>query len=79
MKKLFFLSAILGCVQWVIAQDTGHFPSFDRVEDICYCAVQFLHPRQVVKNSNNYEVLLALRRPMTLEQLAATGISHSEN
>ena len=78
--KLFLFSTILLCwVQLAIAQDTGRFPSFDRVEDICYCAVQFLHPRQVVKNSNNYEVLLALRRPMTLEQLAATGISHSEN
>ncbi len=80
MKKLSFLSVmLLFGVQLTLAQTAGRFPSFDRVEDICYCAVQFLHPRQVVKNSNNYEILLALRHPMTLEELAATGIPHSEN
>lgn len=53
---------------------TSEIRSYKEWETIAYCTYKSYHPSLYAQADNNWELLIALRTPMTLKELKASGI-----
>lgn len=72
MKTVFTILGLLFSSS-VIGQSSQIRP-YNDWETIAYCSYDSYHPSQYAKIDNNWEILYALRTPMSIKELKATGI-----
>lgn len=77
MRTIFIAFYLLMSVS--VFGQSSQFRPYKDYETVAYCAYDSYHPAQYAKIDNNWEILHALRAPMSLKELSSTGITFTNS